>query len=42
MDKLYEKNSVKPGDPGFEYDKRKQFSMPINEGLDNSWEEEEE
>ena len=25
MDKIYEKNFVKPGDPNFVYDKRKQF-----------------
>ena len=42
MDKIYEKNFVKPGDPNFVYDKRKQFQMPKNAGLEDSWEEEEE
>ena len=44
MDMMYEKNFVKPGDPGFVYDKRKQFHMPknSNSGLEDSWEEEEE
>lgn len=42
MDRIYEKNFVKPGDPNFVYDKRKQFQMPKNAGLEDSWEEEEE
>lgn len=37
MDKKYEKNFIKPGDPGFQYDKRKEFKP--KESLDDSWDE---
>ena len=40
MDRIYEKNFVKPGDPNFVYDKRKQFISSNNDGLEESWEEE--
>jgi hypothetical protein len=38
MDKVYEKNSVKPNDPNFVYDKRIQFKEPAK--VEESWEEE--
>ena len=40
MEEKFIKNALKPGDPGFVYDKRVDFkSMPKQ---DNSWDEEDE
>ncbi|KAJ3327700.1 Centrosomal protein of 19 kDa [Blyttiomyces sp. JEL0837] len=36
MDKDFEKNRVKPGDPGFQYDLQKEFEKPTE---DNEWDE---
>ena len=38
MDKVFDKNFVKPNDPGFVYDKRKQFKTPANHEIEESWE----
>ena len=37
MDKKYEQNFVKPTDPNFVYDKRKEFKPPATG--DDSWDE---
>lgn len=39
MDKDFNKNQLKPGDPGFEYDKRVTFNRDPNEAPleDDSW-----
>ncbi len=40
MDENFLKNQLKPGDPGFVYDKRIDFTKkPSKEGGDNSWDE---
>jgi len=36
MDKVYNKNIIKPNDPHFVYDKRIQFSKPAS--VEESWE----
>jgi hypothetical protein len=38
MDKVFDKNFVKPNDPGFVYDKRIQFKAPANHEIEESWE----
>lgn len=38
MDKMYQKNSIKPGDPKFQYDVQKSFKPT----LDNEWDMEED
>lgn len=42
MEKTYEKNQVKPTDPNFVYDKRKQFTKINNDNADDSWDENDE
>ena len=40
MEKDFKKNVVKPGDNGYEYDKRVDFSKQMNGGqADASWDE---
>ena len=44
MDKDFNKNQLKPGDPGFEYDKRVTFTRDPNEAAmdDDSWGEDDD
>ena len=43
MEQDFKKNVVKPGDAGFEYDKRVDFSKQMNSGVaDASWDEDED
>ena len=42
MDVGFEKNAVKKGDAGFQYDKRVNFKYKAEEALDNSWDEDED
>lgn len=39
MDEKFSKNALKPGDPGFVYDKRIEFKKNDNEVADASWDE---
>jgi hypothetical protein len=39
MDEDFSKKQLKPGDPGFEYDKRVKFDYADDELEDNSWDE---
>lgn len=39
MDAGFEKNQLKPGDPGYQYDKRVKFEYDADELEDNSWDE---
>jgi len=39
MEVGFQKNAVKKGDAGFEYDKRVNFKYKADEALDNSWDE---
>jgi hypothetical protein len=43
MDEKFNKNQLKPGDPGFVYDKRVEFTKKANDDEDdegeNSWDE---
>jgi centrosomal protein CEP19 len=40
MEQDFKKNVLKPGDKGFEYDKRVDFSSKISsKKVDNSWDE---
>jgi centrosomal protein CEP19 len=38
MDKVFDKNFVKPNDPNFVYDKRTQFKPPAKVDVEDSWE----
>ena len=38
MDKVFDKNFVKPNDPNFVYDKRMQFKPPAKVDVEDSWE----
>lgn len=42
MDEAFEKKQLKPGDPGFQYDKRVKFDYDEDELEENSWDEDEE
>jgi centrosomal protein CEP19 len=42
MDEKFHKNQLKPGDPGFQYDKRVDFSKKAGGKKDTSWDEDEE
>ena len=42
MDVGFEKNAIKKGDAGFQYDKRVNFKYKAEEALDNSWDEDDE
>ena len=42
MEVGFQKNALKKGDPGFEYDKRVNFKYNADEALDNSWDESDE
>ena len=42
MDTDFVKNRLRPGDPGFKYDSRKEFSYNADEADDNSWDESDE
>jgi len=42
MEVNFAKNTVKKGDPGFQYDKRVKFDHKAEEALDNSWDESED
>ena len=39
MDKQYNKNILRPGDKGFEYDKRADFKRDASELVEDSWDE---
>ena len=39
MDQNFSKNQLKPGDPGFVYDKRVEFTKKANDKVDESWDE---
>lgn len=39
MDENFSKNQLKPGDSGFEYDKRVEFKPSTNTKMDTSWDE---
>lgn len=39
MEVMFQKNAVKKGDPGFQYDKRIDFKYTAEEVADNSWDE---
>ena len=39
MDEKFNKNSLKPGDPGFVYDKRVDFTKKGSQAADASWDE---
>ena len=39
MDEKFHKNQLKPGDSGFEYDKRIDFTKKANNKVDASWDE---
>ena len=39
MEVGFQKNAVKKGDPGFEYDKRINYNYNSNAAADNSWDE---
>ena len=38
MDKMFDKNFVKPNDPNFVYDKRMHFKPPAKVDVEDSWE----
>ena len=42
MEVGFQKNAVKKGDPGFQYDKRVNFNYNSNVAADNSWDESED
>ena len=42
MDTVFNKNSLKPGDQGFEYDKRIDFTKKTGAEADYEWDEEED
>ena len=42
MDVQFQKNTIKKGDPGFQYDKRVSFNYNAEEAEDNSWDESED
>lgn len=42
MEIKFQKNTVKKGDPGFEYDKRVKFNYNAEEAAENSWDESDE
>jgi len=39
MEVGFQKNAIKKGDPGFQYDKRTDFKYNAEEAADNSWDE---
>ena len=39
MEVNFQKNNIKKGDPGFQYDKRVNFKYNADEAEDNSWDE---
>ena len=39
MEVKFQKNNIKKGDPGFQYDKRVDFKYNAEEAEDNSWDE---
>lgn len=42
MEKKFLQNVLRPGDPGFVYDKRVKYEYDANEAEDNSWDEDDE
>lgn len=42
MEKKFLQNVLRPGDPGFQYDKRVKYEYDANEAEDNSWDEDDE
>ena len=42
MEVNFQKNNVKKGDPGFQYDKRVDFKYNADEAEENSWDESED
>lgn len=42
MEQKFAVNQLKPGDPGFQYDKRVKFDFDEEELEENSWDEDEE
>ena len=39
MEVGFQKNAIKKGDPGFQYDKRINFKYNAEEAADNSWDD---
>ena len=39
MDEKFNKNLLKPGDDGFQYDKRIEFKQDTGKKMDTSWDE---
>ena len=39
MEVKFQKNNIKKGDPGFQYDKRVDFKYNAEDAEDNSWDE---
>ena len=42
MEKGFQANSVRPGDPGYKYDMRVKYEYDANNAAENSWDESDE
>lgn len=42
MEKGFQANSVRPGDPGYKYDMRVKYEYDANNADENSWDEDDE
>ena len=42
MEKGFQANSVRPGDPGYKYDMRVKYEYDANNAEENSWDEDDE